>query len=35
MGHSEEAKTLKQCGDEAKEGDEAYTKLAKQMLQHA
>ena len=32
-GHPEEAKTLKQCGDEAKQGDEAYTQLAKQMLQ--
>ena len=35
MGHPEEAKTLKQCADEAKQGDEGYTQIAKQMLQHA
>ena len=35
MGHAEEAKTLKQCADEAKQGDEGYTRIAKQMLQGA
>ena len=32
MGESEAAGLLKQCGDEAKQGDEGYTKLAKKML---
>ena len=35
MGESEAASLLKQCGDEAKQGDEGYTKLAKQMMQAA
>ena len=32
MGEKEAASLLKQCADEAKQGDEGYTKLAKGML---
>ncbi len=35
MGEKEAASLLKQCADEAKQGDEGYTKLAKGMLQGA